>query len=112
MGPSTADVRRTYLAAGLDISKSYTDLPDHIAAEMEFMQFLCAEEGRLAQEGNIEEAAKLRRMQREFHRNHLEPWIEEFADCVLRSTNSHFYKAAATVLKEFAEKEADFLGSE
>jgi len=111
MGPSTADVRRTYLEAGLDISKSYTDLPDHVSAEMEFMQFLCAEEERLAQEGSREEAAKLRRTQREFHKNHIEPWVGDFADCVLRSTNSSFYKAAATVLKEFAKKEADYFGS-
>jgi len=108
MGPSTADVRRAYLAAGLDISKTFTDLPDHIAAEMEFMQFLCAEEARLAQSNN-EDAAKMKNMQREFHKNHIEPWVGDFADCILRSTTSPFYKATATVLKEFAKSEADYL---
>ena len=109
MGPSTADVRRAYLAAGLEISKTYTDLPDHIAAEMEFMQFLCAEEARLTQQGNSEEAVKMKIMQREFHRKHIEPWIGDFADCVLRSTTSPFYKVTASVLKEFAKSEADYL---
>jgi TorA maturation chaperone TorD len=109
MGPSTADVRRAYFAAGLDISKTYTDLPDHIAAEMEFMQFLCAEETRLAQQGNNEEAAKMKSMQQEFHKNHIEPWVEDFADCILRSTTSPFYKATASVLKEFAKSEAGYL---
>ena len=109
MGPSTADVRRAYLAAGLDVSKSYTDLPDHIAAEMEFMQFLCAEETRLTTEGKMEEAAKVQGMQREFHKNHIQPWVGDFADCVLRSTNSPFYAAAANTLKHFAKVEGDFL---
>jgi len=109
MGPSTGDVRRAYLAAGLDISKTYRDLPDHIAAEMEFMQFLCAEEARFARLGNEEEAAKMKAMQREFHRNHVEPWVGDFADRVIRSTTSPFYKASASVLKEFAKTEADYL---
>jgi len=109
MGPSTADVRRAYLAAGLNLSKTYTDLPDHIATEMEFMQFLCAEETRLAQEGNNEAAAKMKDMQREFHKNHIEPWVGDFADCIERSTTLPFYKATACLLKEFAKSETDYL---
>jgi TorA maturation chaperone TorD len=109
MGPSTAEVRRAYLAAGLDVSKNYTDLPDHIAAEMEFMHFLCAEESRFEREGNRREAVRMRDMQREFHKNHVQPWVADFADCVLRSTTSPFYKTAANVLKQFAMREADYL---
>jgi TorA maturation chaperone TorD len=109
MGPSTAEVRRAYLAAGLDVSKNYTDLPDHIAAEMEFMHFLCAEGSRFEREGNRREAVRMRDMQREFHKNHVQPWVADFADCVLRSTTSPFYKTTANVLKQFAMREADYL---
>ena len=109
MGPSTADVRRAYLAAGLDLSKNYTDLPDHIAAEMEFMQFLCVQETRFRQRGNEEEAAKMKTMQREFYEKHIAPWVSEFADCILHSTTSPFYKVTAGVLKDFAKREAEYL---
>jgi TorA maturation chaperone TorD len=109
MGPSTAEVRRAYLAAGLDLSETYTDLPDHIVAEMEFMHFLCAEESRFEREGNRQEAAKMKGLQREFHKNHLEPWVPDFADCVLRSTTSPFYEVAANVLKQFTKREAKYL---
>ena len=109
MGPSTADVRRAYLAAGLDLSKNYTDLPDHIAAEMEFMQFLCVQETRFRQQGDEEEVAKMKTMQREFHKKHIAPWVSDFADCILRSTTSPFYKVTAGVLKDFAKKEAEYL---
>jgi TorA maturation chaperone TorD len=110
MGPSTAAVKRAYLAAGLDLSNTYSDLPDHIAAEMEFMQFLCVEETRLERLGNRVDAAKMKEMQRQFHKDHLETWVADFADCIIRSTTSSFYKAAATVLKNFAKMEADYLG--
>ena len=109
MGPSTADVKRSYLAAGLDFTKTYTDLPDHIATEMEFMHFLCSEESRLAATGNNSEAAKMKAMQREFHKNHIVPWVKDLADCILRSTTSPFYQATAEVLKDFAQSETDYL---
>ena len=109
MGPSTADVRRAYLAAGLDLSKNYTDLPDHIAAEMEFMQFLCVQETRFRQQGDEEEVAKMKTMQREFHKKHIAPWVSDFADCILRSTTSPFYKVTAGVLKDFARREAEYV---
>jgi TorA maturation chaperone TorD len=108
MGPSTADVQRRYAAAGLGVSKSYTDLPDHIAAEMEFMHFLCAEESKFRQQGNDEETKKRRIMERDFLKDHIEPWVASFADCVLASTTLSFYKAAATLLKGFTKSEADY----
>ena len=108
MGPSTADVRRRYAAAGLGVSKSYTDLPDHIAAEMEFMHFLCAEESKFRQQGNDEEARKRRIMEQEFLNDHIEPWAPAFADCVLMATNSSFYKATAKLLQEFTKIEVEY----
>ena len=109
MGPSTAEVRRAYLAAGLDISKTYTDLPDHIAVEMEFMHFLCAEELKFIEQRDLAESAIRRKMQQEFLRLHLKPWVEAFADCVLNSTGSSFYKEAASLLKVFVGRESESL---
>lgn len=109
MGPSTADVRRRYAEAGLEFSKHYTDLPDHIAVEMDFMHYLCNEESKLLQQGNHHEAKRLRKLQQEFLDAHLKPWVETFADCVLRSTDSQFYKAAANLLKVFMKSESDNL---
>jgi TorA maturation chaperone TorD len=108
MGPSTADVRKRYAAAGLAVSKSYTDLPDHIAAELEFMHFLCAEESNYRHQGNQEEVDKHQNMELDFLRDHLEPWVSDFTDCVLASTNSPFYKEAATLLKEFTKNEFEY----
>jgi TorA maturation chaperone TorD len=109
MGPSTADVRNSYAEANLTLPKSFTDLPDHIAVEMEFMHFLCTEEARLTEQGNSQELAKIRKMQTEFLNEHLKPWVNDFAGCVTRSSNSYFYKAAASLLKTFIENESETL---
>ncbi|HYW01486.1 MAG TPA: molecular chaperone TorD family protein [Candidatus Acidoferrum sp.] len=107
MGPSTADVRRRYAEADLVLAKNFNDLPDHIAVEMEFMHFLCAEELRALEEGNPQESAKRREMQEEFLKEHLEPWVDRFAECILRSTSSSFHKSAANLLKTFVKNESE-----
>ncbi len=109
MGPSTADVRHRYAEAGLVMPKNFTDLPDHIAVEMEFMHFLCAEELKDIGQGNSEESTRRKKMEQEFLKEHLEPWVERFADCVLKSTNSSFYRSAAELLKAFVKNESEYL---
>lgn len=108
MGPATTDVRRRYTEAKLAMSKKFTDLPDHIAVEMEFMHFLCGQESKFTEQGNPQESAKMRRMQQEFLNEHLTRWVNDFADCVSRSTNSPFYKAAANLLKAFVQNEFEY----
>jgi TorA maturation chaperone TorD len=111
MGPSAADVRHRYAEAGLVLPKNFTDLPDHIAVEMEFMHFLCTEELKCIEQGNPEESRRRKKMEQEFLREHLEHWVEQFADRVLKSTNSSFYKSAAELLKSFVKNESEDLGS-
>ena len=112
MGATVADVRRRYGEANLKLSTSFTDLPDHIAIEMEFMHFLCAEESRLAKQGDARELETNRKMQREFLSRHLKPWVEIFSDCVRHSTESPFYQAAANLVKVFLEGEFEDLPEE
>jgi len=109
MGPSTADVRHRYAEADLVLPKNFTDLPDHIAVEMEFMHFLCAEELKSIEQGNLQESERRRKMEQEFLKEHLEPWVESFADHVLNSTNSSFYRTAAELLKAFVKNESGHL---
>jgi putative dimethyl sulfoxide reductase chaperone len=109
MGPSTADVRHRYAEANLVLPKNFTDLPDHIAVEMEFMHFLCTEELKSIEQNNLQESARTKKMEQEFLKEHLEPWVERFADCVLKSTNSYFYKLAARLLKAFVKDESEYL---
>ncbi|MEM0124189.1 MAG: molecular chaperone TorD family protein [Candidatus Micrarchaeaceae archaeon] len=100
MGPSAIDVEKRYRQAGLQKSKDFHDLPDHIGVEMEFMGYLCEME---AKDG----AKKWRKMQDEFLKLHIKPWYIEFLECIKKHSRSTFYSAAATELKGFIEEELE-----
>ncbi|MGC8593411.1 MAG: TorD/DmsD family molecular chaperone [Nitrososphaeria archaeon] len=102
MGPSAVDVQRRYLEAGLQMSKDYKDLPDHIAVELEFMHYLCLKE---AEERN----EKWIKMQMDFLRMHIKPWYREFVRCIKKHTKSEFYLTLAEELEKFLEEEINVL---
>ena len=101
MGPSTIDVQKRYAKAGLEKSRDFKDLPDHIAVELEFMKYLCIRE---AEEG----PEKWRIMQAEFLKYHIKPWYMEFLDCVKRH-GSGFYAILADELEKFLKEEIDYI---
>ena len=102
MGPSALDVKNRYAEAGLEISKNFKDYPDHVAVELEFMNFLCSKEAATEHMADKED---LRRKQKEFLEMHIRTWAGEFSDKVLKSANSLFYKTAASFLKEHVDDE-------
>ncbi|MGA2875292.1 MAG: molecular chaperone TorD family protein [Nitrososphaerales archaeon] len=105
MGPSVIDVKKRYSEAGLQISKSFSDLPDHVAVELEFMCYLCAKEADAVASGADE--AIWRKREAEFWKFHLNMWIGEFSDRLLKNSKSPFYRALALFLKDWFEEEGD-----
>jgi putative dimethyl sulfoxide reductase chaperone len=106
MGPNVLDVKKRYNEAGLQIAQNFSDLPDHISVEMEFMSYLCDKEADALSKQKDERIWRSR--QAEFWRAHLEPWIGEFSEAVLSNSRSVFYKAAATFLKDWIQDEGEF----
>ena len=106
LGPSTNDVKKQYQESGLDISKSFRDLPDHIAVELEFMYYLCLNETKAT---DNYEADVWRERQRRFVHSHLSTWADTFANLVLPNTSSPLYRSGAKLLKEFIDEEVKFL---
>lgn len=58
----------------------------------------------------VNRSEDFKRMQEEFLKLHLVPWIPSFADKVAISTTSPFYRKIASVLKEFLNDEVEYLG--
>ena len=103
LGPSSLQVRAEYADAGLGFSEGFTDLPDHVSVELEFMKFLCEKEADDSDRGR----SKWRSRQARFSRGHIERWLPGFADSVLKSTSMPFYKAAASLLRDFLALERE-----
>ena len=106
LGPSTNDVKKQYQESGLDISKSFRDLPDHIAVELEFMYYLCLKEMKATDD---HEAEVWGERQRRFVHSHLSPCAETFANLVLATSSFPLYRSGAKLLKEFIDEEVRFL---
>jgi len=103
MGRSTVDVQRRYTEAGLQLSPDFTDLPDHIAVEMEFMCFLCAKEAEAWQAGDGEAAVRYQILQRAFLGEHLTKWVPAFCQAVIQAAQVEFYRGLARLTQAYIE---------
>lgn len=92
MGDSTMDMKALYLAAGLDMAPDFNNPPDHVAAELEFLAYLCSCE---AQAGEAGEKQRFRKLRNRFISGHIGAWGPEFADKVKDNAGTGFYKRLA-----------------
>jgi TorA maturation chaperone TorD len=111
MGDSTLRVINMYREAGLSVDKSFKEMPDHIAAELEFMHYLASKaaeefEGS-APGGALTSVAK----QKKFMDELLGPWIPAFCERIRRGASSTFYKALAGCLEAFVYCDSEHLCS-
>ena len=109
MGDSTMDVQKRYQNFGLDISKNFKEVPDHITAELEFMFFLIFKEIESLQSNMPEQAQEILYHQKSFHTDHLNRWISDFADCVIEHTGTEFYRNLAKATRIFVVEELECL---
>lgn len=99
MSDVTIDVRKMYLDAGMAVKELYSLPDDHIAIELEFLQYLAERVIVLFEKGNREEAACLYEMRESFLKDHFSKWVTSFADNIIASANEDFYRGAAYMLK-------------
>jgi TorA maturation chaperone TorD len=109
MGRSTVDARRRYAEAGLQLSPDFTDLPDHIAVELEFMYFLCAKEAEAWQVLDGEAALQRRAAEHAFLSEHLGKWVPTFCQAVTQAAQEEFYRGLACLTQVWVEGECNRL---
>ena len=95
MGDSTLDAKNQYLSAGITLSEDFTDLPDHIGVELDFMSWLCFQESSKLENEEYEGVTEIVNKQFDFLTNHLDNWITPFTHAIIHSTNLDFYKGLA-----------------
>lgn len=101
MGESTARVAAFYHSCGLQLADDFADLPDHVAVELEFMSYLAHRQREAAATGNLDEARRMLKLQREFLATHLLPWLTPFTRAVIDDGESPFYQAVARCTAAF-----------
>ncbi len=104
-GPQTVKVKKFIEAAGLEYDESFTGMPDHISAELEFMQRLTAKEAEAWAKPDEEFAANIVKIEERFLGEHLSQWAPRFCDEVIERSEHPFYRGFAEVTKDFLEFE-------
>lgn len=104
-GPQTVKVKKFIEAAGLEYDESFSGMPDHVTAELEFMQRLAAKEAEAWATPNEEFVTNILKIEERFLDEHLSRWASRFCDKVIEMSEHPFYKAFAEVTKGFVEYE-------
>ena len=86
MGAATDAVERWYWEYGLVPDETWTDLPDHVAVELEFAGHLASTDDHDSLEQFVDE--------------HLGVWLPEFLDRVETETTEPFYRAVARATRD------------
>ncbi len=102
MSEVTIDARKRYLAAGLAVKDLYRLPDDHVAVELEFLNYLTERCTEAFAAGDQETAARLFEQRESFCREHFFRWAPQFAQKVFDAASGDFYRGAGLVLRELA----------
>lgn len=95
----------TYAAGGFEIADDFRDLPDHIAAELEFLYTLLFREARAQLTGDSQDVAAVD-LRGRFLREHVSRWVPPFAAEVGRSAQTPYFRGLAALTSEFVARES------
>lgn len=101
-----------YSTFGVRLAESAGERPDHIAAELDFMNFLAAKEAHAGISRQTANARLCRRAQVHFFGRHLSRWGSLFAGNLAEATTLPFYRSTCELLTRFLAAEAEYLGIE
>jgi TorA maturation chaperone TorD len=106
MRDSTIAVLDFYQEAGFEMDDEFRELPDHIAAELEFLYLLIYRENEAQLSGESDSAAAIARLRKRFLDEHLGAWIGPFTAAVKIGAKSAFYRELAEFTNRFVTIEA------
>lgn len=106
-----ASLEQEYAAAGLALSPSLKDLPDHVSVELEFMAFLCRQEADAWNREVVNEAVQSLERQAEFLNRHLANWFPRWARQVTTADNGGFYSTVVETVRYFIGHDQDLIST-
>ena len=106
MQDSTAEVDALYAEGGFEIDDGFRELPDHIAAELEFLYLLIFRENEAQRAGDTAALAAVADLRKRFLGGHLGAWIVPFTAAVRNGAETDFYRELALLTGRFVSMEA------
>lgn len=106
MGDSTIAVQELYQEGGFEMDEDFPELPDHIAAELEFLYLLIYRENEARRDGRPEALTAMAGLRKRFLDAHLGSWVGPFTTAVKAGARSGFYRELAELTDRFVKMEA------
>lgn len=110
MGDTTVAVQEFYRQAGLSLDEDFTELPDHMAVELEFISYLLRRTMSEATEGERSATTEWIGMRRDFLRQFVIGWYGGFCAAIREATDNPFYRAYADCLEALIGRDRELLG--
>jgi TorA maturation chaperone TorD len=106
MNDSTLAVLELYKEADFEMDEEFKELPDHIAAELEFLYLLIFRENEALRAGDATQAEAMRELKQRFLGAHLGNWVGPFAAAMRQHAQCEFYRRLADLTEMFVKREA------
>jgi TorA maturation chaperone TorD len=106
MGESTMALLDLYKEVGFELAEDFHEVPDHIAAELEFLYLLIFRENEARRSGEAQDLQKAKDFQRRFLQTHLGRWVGPFTTAVRQGAQTDFYRLLADMTITFIRAEA------
>ena len=94
-------VLSAYWNAGVNKTKEFTEPEDHIAIELQFMEYLCRKTVEALDGDQPDEVIRNLEIQKEFVNDHLARWVPMLTKDILASAEVGFYKGVAEITDAF-----------
>ena len=105
MQDSTLAVEELYAEGGFEIAEEFRELPDHIAAELEFLYLLIYRENQARRNHDQEALTAIAGLRKRLLDEHLGSWVGPFTTAVRAGAQSDFYRELAQLTDRFVKLE-------
>jgi TorA maturation chaperone TorD len=106
MQDSTMAVMQRYAEGGFEMDEAFRELPDHVAAELEFLYLLLFRQAQARRADDMQALDEAASLQRLFLGEHLSRWIGPFTAAMRAGARSEFYRRLATLTERVVRREA------
>jgi len=100
---STMEVSQIYRRLGIALPEAWTEPPDYIGIELDFMRLVCQGEKEAWQSDSFDEALERLEAGGDFLKNHILQWVPRFCEEMYNRAELDFYKGIAHFTSGFVE---------
>jgi TorA maturation chaperone TorD len=101
MGDSTMQALAAYRDGGFEVAADFSEMPDHVAVELEFLYLLSF---KIGQPGGTE-GDRLSAVKKGFLNDHIGRWIPGLADAMRKHAETDYYRLLADLTERFVLEE-------